>query len=234
MYGFMVHYCSIVAGTYVQRPSHDHLPCHNLISNAIGVRLDALDINIPKRVHPGVMSHEITPVSHVLHEGLLVLLFAQINRLLVLADHANLAASSHVGETEVVLVQTLPDGAFDLSAQDVGAQSWLLADGTSQAHAVHSVKSVDHGADRLEAAGDVCFRLGEGWHNGLREVQEKGFSLLRAVPLVHERKLLVSAPAQLYEVEPVGFERGAELFAFFSVEATFLEFDTVDLDAKDK
>ena len=198
------------------------------------MRLHALHVNIPIRVHALVTRHLLAPIPHVLVKRLLELLAAHIQRLLVLADHPDQGPGGHVRDAEVAIVEALLDGALDLAAQHVGAEPRLLADGPGEADAVDGPEGVDHGADGLEAAGDVGFGLGKGGHDGLGELEEEGFALLGAVALVGEGEFLVGAAAQLDEVEVVGFEAGAEGFTFFGFKALVLELDAVDFDAEDE
>lgn len=170
-------------------------------------------------------------MSHILHERLLVLLLAKIKRLLDFLYHADLAASSHVGQSEVALVQTLLDSALDLPGEDFCAETRFLADGAGETDAVDCIEGIDHCADGFESAGDVGFGLAESGDDCFGEVEEEGFALLCAVFLMGERKFLVCSAAQLYEIKAVFFEAGAKLIGFFGFETTLLELDAVDLDA---
>ena len=51
---------------------------------------------------------------------------------------------------------------------------------------------------------------------------------------MREGERFVGPAGQLHEVEAVGFEGGAQGFAFCGVEALVLEFDAVDFDAEDE
>ncbi len=85
----------------------------------------------------------LRPSPHILFKRLLELLLAEVDGLLVPPNHAHLRARGHVREAEVVVVQTLLDGAFDLAGQDVGAETRFLADGAGEPDGVDGVEGFD-------------------------------------------------------------------------------------------
>ena len=151
------------------------------------MRLCALNINESIRVHPLVSRHGLAPILHVLQHRLPQLLLAEIQGLLVLANHPDLRAGGYVRGPEIILVKPLLDGALDLASQDIGAQPRLLAHGPRKPDAVDGLERRDHGADGLEAAGDVRFRLAEGRHDGLGKLKEERFTLFCALAFVPKR-----------------------------------------------
>ena len=196
--------------------------------------MHTLNVNVSETVHPGIMRHGIAPMSHILHKRLFILLLRQINRLLILPDHPDLAAGSNIRDAEVTLIEPLLDRPLDLPGQDIRAQPRFLTDRSRETDAINRVEGIHHRANGLEAAGDVRFRFRQRGHDGLGEVEEEGLALLGALALVREGEGFVGSAGQLHEVEAVGFERCAEGLAFRGVEAFVLEFNAVDLDAEDE
>ena len=142
-----------------------------------------------------------------------------------------MAPGGDVRQAEVRLVESLLNSARDLPAQDVTAEPRFLANGAGKTNAVDDAERLDHGADGLEAAGDVGLCLRQGGGDDFGEVEEEGFPLLGALFFVGKGQFFVGAAAELDEVEAVGFEGGAQGFAFFRVEALALELDAVEVDA---
>ena len=121
-----------------------------------------------------------------------MILPAQINRLLVLANLPDKGACHHHRELEVQIVEALLDGAFDTAGEDIIGEAGFLADGAAETDAVDGFQRFDHCADGLEAAGDVSFGLVEGGNDGFGEVEEEGFALFSAVAFVLEGLLRAS------------------------------------------
>ena len=153
---------------------------------------------------------------------------------MVLTDLAHLSAGSNVGETEVFIVDELLDGAHDLALEDVLAEVRLLGERAGETDTVDDVESLDHCADRLEAAGDVGLCLGKDRGNQLGELEEEALALLGGLALVAEGKLLVGTARQLDKVELVLLKNLADLLGLLGVEALVLELNRVQLDADDE
>jgi hypothetical protein len=76
------------------------------LDGTIRLTLRALKIHITVHVHArSILLHLLSPTPHILHECLYIFLFAQIDRLFILADLSDLAAGRNIRETEVVLVR---------------------------------------------------------------------------------------------------------------------------------
>nr|POE75591.1 nmra-like family domain-containing protein 1 [Quercus suber] len=204
------------------------------IHGTIWTRRHALDIHKPVFRSIRVLRHRLSPLSKILHESVQIRLDAQIDRLLILADLPDLRAGGHIGGAEVVLVQALLDRALDLAVEDVLAQARFLRDGPREPDAVDGLQRGDHGADGLEAAGDVHLGLAERGRDQVGELEEEGLALLGALALVHERQALVRAAAELDEVEAVLLEQRAHLLGLVGAEAVVLELDAVELDGQDE
>ena len=198
------------------------------------MRLHALNINIPIRIHPFVSRHSLAPILHVLEHRLLQLLLAEIQRLLVFANHADLGPRRYVHDTKVVLVKTLLDGALHLAGKDISAQPRFLAHRAGESDAIDGFQRRDHGADGLKTAGNIGLNFTKGGDDSFRKLEEKRLALLRALAFVRKRQLFISPAAELDEVKVVGLELRAQGFALFGVEALVLELDAVDFDAEDE
>lgn len=201
---------------------------------AVRERSSRGEVDVTVVGHLAVLCHLLCPLAHILHEVLLVLLVAHVNRLLVLGNLANLGTSNNVGDTEVVVVRTLLDGTLNLASEDVLAEARLLAQRTSKTDTINRLQRVGHGANSLETTSNVDLGLCQGRSDQVRELHEEALTLLGALALVAESEVLVGTTAQLDKVELVVLKHLAQLLGLLRVEALVLELDTVQLDTEDE
>lgn len=150
-----------------------------------------------------------------------------------------LQANSHrpardAPQHEVVFIKRPLDTAFDTILQNLIREVEFLTSRSRQTNPIDRLQRVHHGAYCSQSASDEDFGVLQRRDDGLGKFQEESLALACRLTAVSEGDLLIGTARELDEVKFIGFEGGAQLPAFLSVEAFVLELDTVNLDAQDE